>query len=104
MQAIAILGNIAEVVHPAEGSFDLSGYDNVVDAVIGIITRHPMRQEELERALEHWYAGQVSQALLELESSGRAQVVERFGVRFWSAATSHYPSNPSKHGDVAEME
>jgi len=104
MQAIAILGNIAEVVHPAEGSFDLSGYDNVVDAVIGIITRHPMRQEELERALEHWYAGQVRQALLELESSGRAQVVERFGVRFWSAATSHYPSNPSKHGDVAEME
>jgi wyosine [tRNA(Phe)-imidazoG37] synthetase (radical SAM superfamily) len=39
-----ILGNIAEVVHPAEGSFDLSGYENVVDAIIDIITRHPMRQ------------------------------------------------------------
>jgi len=62
-----------------------------------------MRQEELERALDRWFPGQVRQALLELESSGRAQVVERFGVRFWSAATSHYPSNPLKYGDVDEV-
>lgn len=91
MQAMAILGNIAEVVHPAEGSFDLSGYESPIDAVIGIITRHPMRQEELERALDRWAPGQVSQALAELTASGRAQVVERYGVRFWSAAPSHYP-------------
>ena len=49
MRAISILGDAAEVVHPAEGSFDLSGYGNVVDAVVGIITRHPMRQDELEQ-------------------------------------------------------
>jgi wyosine [tRNA(Phe)-imidazoG37] synthetase (radical SAM superfamily) len=91
MQALAILGNIAEVVHPAEGSFDLGGYDNVVDAVIGIITRHPMRQEELERTLNRWSPGQVSQALADLMDSGRAQLVHRYGVRFWSAAPSHYP-------------
>lgn len=91
MQAMAILGDVAEVVHPAEGSFDLSGYDNPIDAVVGIITRHPMRQEELERTLERWSPGQVSQALVDLTASGRAQVVERYGVRFWSAAPSHYP-------------
>jgi len=91
MRAMSILGNIAEVVHPAEGSFDLSGYENIVDAVISIITRHPMRQDELERTLTRWSAGQVSKALSELEASGRAQVVERNGVRFWSAAPSHYP-------------
>jgi wyosine [tRNA(Phe)-imidazoG37] synthetase (radical SAM superfamily) len=91
MRAMAILGNIAEVVHPAEGSFDLRGYENLVDAVIGIITRHPMRQEELERTLDRWSAGQVSQTLKELASSGRAQVVERYGTRFWSAAPAHYP-------------
>jgi wyosine [tRNA(Phe)-imidazoG37] synthetase (radical SAM superfamily) len=91
IQAIAILGNIAEVVHPAEGSFDLSGYDNPIDAVIGIITRHPMRQEELERTMERWSPGQVRQVLADLEASGRAQVVDRFGVRFWSASSSHYP-------------
>lgn len=91
MRAMAILGNIAEVVHPAEGSFDLGGYDNPVDAILTIITRHPMRQEEIERALWRWSPGQVSQVLANLEASGRAQVVERYGVRFWSATPSHYP-------------
>jgi wyosine [tRNA(Phe)-imidazoG37] synthetase (radical SAM superfamily) len=91
MRAVSILGNIAEVVHPAEGSFDLSGYENVVDAIIGIITRHPMRQDELERTLSRWSLGQVSKALIELEGSGRAQIVERNGIRFWSAAPAYYP-------------
>ena len=91
MRATAILGSIANVVHPIEGTFDLSGYDSLVDAVIGIITRHPMRQEELERTLARSRPGSVRQVLAELESSGQAQVVERYGVRFWSAAPSYYP-------------
>lgn len=101
MRATAILGDIARAVHPAEGSFDLNGYDTIVEAVIGIITRHPMRQEELERTLAQWMpeqtslarvaAGEVKQVLAELEASGQAQVVERYGTRFWSAAPSHYP-------------
>jgi wyosine [tRNA(Phe)-imidazoG37] synthetase (radical SAM superfamily) len=92
MQALAILGNIAQVMHPATGSFDLSGYQSPIDAVVGIITRHPMRQEELERTLERWSSGQVRQALEELASSGRAQVVERYGVRFWCAAPARFPA------------
>jgi wyosine [tRNA(Phe)-imidazoG37] synthetase (radical SAM superfamily) len=92
IQAMAILGNIAEVVHPAEGSFDLSGYEDPIDAVIGIITRHPMGQKDLERTLDRWSPGQVGRALAELADSGRAQVVERYGARFWSAASSHYPA------------
>jgi wyosine [tRNA(Phe)-imidazoG37] synthetase (radical SAM superfamily) len=96
MQAVALLGNIAEVVHPAEGDFDLSGHENLIDAVVAIITRHPMRQQELERALERWSPGQVSQVLANLEASGRAQVVERYGERFWSAAIGRYSDRP--HG------
>ena len=92
MRAMVILGDIAKVVHPAEGSFDLSGYDNVVDAIIGIITRHPMRQEELERTLAQWTPGHVSEALDTLAASGKAQVVERLDTQFWSAAPSHYPN------------
>ena len=91
MRAISILGNIAEVVHPAEGDFDLGSYENVVDAVAGIITRHPMRQDELERTLVRWSPGQVIEALTDLEASGRAQIVERYGIRFWSARQAHYP-------------
>lgn len=91
MQALAILGTVAEVVHPAEGSFDLRGYDDPVDAILAIITRHPMRQEELERALSRWSPGNVRKVLTDLEASHRAQVVVRYGIRFWSAAPSHYP-------------
>lgn len=92
MQALAILGIVAEVVHPAEGSFDLSGYDDPVDAILTIITRHPMREAELERALSRWSPGNVRKVLADLEASSRAQVVERYGVRFWSAAPSYYPA------------
>jgi wyosine [tRNA(Phe)-imidazoG37] synthetase (radical SAM superfamily) len=91
MRALAILGKIAQVVHPAEGSFDLSGSENVVDAIVSIITRHPMREDELNRALEKWTPGQVNTALEELAASGRAQVVERYGYRFWSASLARYP-------------
>lgn len=104
MRAISILGNVAEVVHPAEGEFNLNRYENVVDAIIGIITRHPMRQEELERTLHRWSAKQVNETLANLENSGRAQIVERLGARFWSAASSVYPNeeqsqrtNPTTH-------
>jgi len=84
---------VAEVVHPVEGSFDLSGYDNLVDALIGIITRHPMRQDELERTMAKWSPGQVSATLNDLAASGQAQIVERYGIRFWSAAPAHYPES-----------
>ena len=49
LRARAILGNIARVVAPIEGTFDLSGYESVVEAIVSIITRHPMRQEQLEK-------------------------------------------------------
>jgi wyosine [tRNA(Phe)-imidazoG37] synthetase (radical SAM superfamily) len=92
MQAMAIFGHIAEVVHPAEGSFDLSGFANPVDAIIGIITRHPMRQDQLEHTLECWSPGKVDRVLADLRASGKAQIVERYGVNFWSAAPAHYPN------------
>ena len=90
MRASAILGDAAQVVHPIEGSFDLGGYDNVVDAVIGIITRHPMRADQLERSLARWTPGQVREALAQLEADGRARVIERYGVRFWSTVGARY--------------
>ena len=91
LRAIAILGDTAQVVHPAEGHFDLSGQTNVVAAVLSIITRHPMREEELRQTLERWTPQQVDEALAQLVASDQAQVVERYGTRFWSAALAHYP-------------
>jgi hypothetical protein len=92
MRAVAILGEIARVIHPVEGTFDLSGGDSLVDAVIGIITRHPMQEDELLNTLAYWSPDQVKSTLAKLEQSDQAQVVERYGVRFWSAALSHFPN------------
>jgi wyosine [tRNA(Phe)-imidazoG37] synthetase (radical SAM superfamily) len=90
-RARAILGDIARVIHPASGSFDLSGAESLVDAVVGIITRHPMREDELIETLKHFSSGDVTSALKALKKSGKAQVVERLGVRFWSSAPAYYP-------------
>jgi wyosine [tRNA(Phe)-imidazoG37] synthetase (radical SAM superfamily) len=92
LHARAILGDIARVVHPASGSFDLSGAESLVDAVIGIITRHPMREDELIETLRHFSPGEVSATLAALEKCGKAQVVERLGSRFWSASPAYYAS------------
>jgi len=98
LRAVAILGEIAQVVHPINGTFDLGGCDSLVDAVIGIITRHPMREDELLSTLGYWSQDLVKSTLNELNKSGQAQVVERYGVRFWSAASAHFPSeNSSQH-------
>jgi wyosine [tRNA(Phe)-imidazoG37] synthetase (radical SAM superfamily) len=102
MRAMAILGNIAEVVHPAEGSFELSGDENVVDAIIGIITRHPMRQDELERTLNRWSSGEIGKALADLKACGKAQIVERYGMRFWSAASAHYPDKSQSERTIPD--
>jgi len=90
LRAQAILGEVALVVHPAEGNFDLSGHKDVVDAVVAVITRHPMSEEELTHALERWSPGQVQEALQTLHLSGRAKVVERYGKRFWSATGTRF--------------
>ncbi len=91
LRARAILGEIARVIHPASGSFDLSGTESLVEAVVGIITRHPMREDELIETLKHFSPGAVTTTLMELEKSGKAQVVERYGIRFWSASLAYYP-------------
>jgi wyosine [tRNA(Phe)-imidazoG37] synthetase (radical SAM superfamily) len=91
MRAVAIFGEVASVVHPADGTFDLSGFNNLVNAVVAIITRHPMREEELKSTLKRWTAGEVNGVLEGLENSGKAQIVYRHGCRFWSAAGAFYP-------------
>jgi wyosine [tRNA(Phe)-imidazoG37] synthetase (radical SAM superfamily) len=91
LRAMAILGESAQIVPPPADTYDLSGYENVSEAIEDIIARHPMREEELRRTLELWTPGQVEEALRALAAGGRAQVVERHGHRFWCAADYHYP-------------
>ena len=98
LRAQAILGNIAKIVHPATGTFDLSGSENLVDAIVGIITRHPMKEAELVETLKQFSSEDVVKTLNQLEESGKAQVIKRYGVRFWSAMPAFYPTNGTDLG------
>ncbi|MEJ2746481.1 MAG: radical SAM protein [Anaerolineae bacterium] len=92
MRATAVLGQIAHVVPPASGRFDLSSGQSIPEAIINIITRHPMSRRQIEDTLADWEAEAVAQALAELAASGQAQMVERLGTQFWSASPAHYPA------------
>ena len=93
LRARAILGKVAQIIHPAMGAFDLSGEEDLVGAIVGIITRHPMKESELTATLEAWSPSEVRETLFTLRASGKAQIVERQSVRFWSAAKAFYPSD-----------
>ena len=84
------LGEVAHVVRPAVGEFDLSGFDNVVDAIVAVITRHPVSEEELISMLDRWQPGHIRESLAELAKSGKAQVVVRGEQRSWSCAEARY--------------
>lgn len=93
LRAVAILGQAARVVRPAEVEVDLSGFETVVDAIVAIVNRHPMRIDEIEDALAHWAPGEVQEALAELKTSGRTRMIERHGVVFLTSAESFYPED-----------
>ena len=90
-RACTIIGSIARVFRPASGRFNLNGTTTLVEAIVNIVTRHPMREDELLEALNHWSPGEVAATLSLLEKSGSVQVVERMGTRFWSASPAYYP-------------
>jgi wyosine [tRNA(Phe)-imidazoG37] synthetase (radical SAM superfamily) len=90
LRAQAILGDVARVLSPAQGEFDLRGCEDVGEAILSIITRHPMREDDLYVSLQRWPDEEVRNILENLSESGKAQLVTRYGVRFWSAAGTKY--------------
>ena len=89
-RAKSLLGDVAKVVLPPDGEFDLTTYDNLVDAVIGVIKRHPMSEEEIHQTLGKCTPGQVKDTLKSLSESGKAKVILRHGKRFWSFTGAKY--------------
>jgi wyosine [tRNA(Phe)-imidazoG37] synthetase (radical SAM superfamily) len=91
IRAQAILGRTARLVQPATGSFDLRGEEDLLEAIVAIITRHPMREEELVKTLQRFSPEDADQRLAALEKSGKVQVVERYHTRFWIASPAYFP-------------
>jgi wyosine [tRNA(Phe)-imidazoG37] synthetase (radical SAM superfamily) len=97
MRAIAILGDAAVVTTPVSGVFDLDGGENIIEGIIGIITRHPMSEEQLLNAIEDSQDEVQTEIIHELKESNRVQIIERFGKKFWCGMPSVYPETDKKH-------
>ena len=93
LRAQAVLGSTAQTLHPAQGIFDLSQYKSLIDAAAGVLSRHPMREDELLQTLEKWAPEEVKQTLEQLEEGGRAQTIQRYGVRFWGGPEANFPDS-----------
>jgi len=91
LRALAILGQTAHVLHPAAGDFDLDGFDKPEDAAAAVVARHPLREEQLYALLEPWPRKKISRVLGQLERSGKAHRIKRFGVKFWTGGSSQFP-------------
>jgi len=98
LRARAILGKVARIIHPATGVFDLSGAEDLLDAIMGILIRHPMKESELKEALNAWPKDEVGRMLERLEQSGRAKIIERQNVRFWRASEAVFPDREGSDG------
>jgi wyosine [tRNA(Phe)-imidazoG37] synthetase (radical SAM superfamily) len=90
LRALAILGKTARIVHPTTGASTLGNDGTIREAILGIITRHPMREEDLIQTLANWSPQELRRGLDELLSSGRAQIIQRYGCQFYSAASARY--------------
>jgi wyosine [tRNA(Phe)-imidazoG37] synthetase (radical SAM superfamily) len=91
LQATEILRTNTHIENSVDGSFVLSGTDNLVEAITDIIIRHPMEEGELKHALEKQTSGRIEDTLEQLVSSGKVQIVERYGYRYWSSSSCYYP-------------
>lgn len=90
-RAAGILGEVAVVTVPAASQAQAAQTGDLAESVLNVITRHPMQTEELQKLFSRWSAGEVQDALADLENQHTVQAVEQEGHTFWSAAEARYP-------------
>ena len=87
-RAAALLGAVATVVPPAEipEAHAFAEEERIEEAVLSLIRRHPMREEELSGYFGRWTPEEVHAALSSLEADGTARATTRDDGRYWCAA------------------
>ena len=101
MRATAILGDVAQLVMPYAGSFDLPPDTPAAEAIEQIIRRHPMREEELLITLAGLSPDEMAAILRDLEVGGRARSLVYRSQRFWTHAEGYYGDLKHQGSDVA---
>ncbi|MEI6691131.1 MAG: radical SAM protein [Chlorobium sp.] len=85
-QAIAILSTVTTVVHPVKGTMDLRSAPDMLKAVSAIISRHPVQQRELQKAIADCFPGdndKVSAVMQDMLATARFKLVDHGGEPYW---------------------
>ncbi|NTV06536.1 MAG: radical SAM protein [Chlorobiaceae bacterium] len=85
-RAIAILSEVTTVVHPVKGFMDLRNAPDLLEAVSAIVTRHPVQQRELQKAIADCFPAESDKAasvMQEMLATGRFRLVEHDGEPYW---------------------
>ena len=90
-RAASILGGVAKVLQPVEMNVESCIDEELADAVVSIVRRHPMQESELVSNLARWVPARVMETLATLAARGKIVDIERYGNRFWCAADAWYP-------------
>lgn len=92
-RAAAIFGGVAKVLEPVEVGLAPEDREHLLDLLLTVVTRHPMREQELIRLVQRRWPGRATSTLDALANDHRFQVVERLGERFWCSAGSRFAAD-----------
>ena len=83
--AHTILGddNVVDIAAEETGEFSIVGFTNPKDAILAIIRRHPMREEQVIETLKKFELRDVHDDLKRLEESGKIKKVKYREKVFW---------------------
>lgn len=84
-RARAVLGGIARVLPPLPRGIEFTASDDLGNAVLEVISRHPMEEQDLLQTIEEAGGVDARQVLEILRAQGRVHVVRHFGMRFWTS-------------------
>ncbi|NMW19296.1 MAG: radical SAM protein [Chlorobiaceae bacterium] len=85
-EVIAILSTVAPVVHPVKGTMELRNVPDMLQAVTAIVSRHPVQQRELQKAIADCFPGEndkISEVMQDMLATGRFKLVEHEGEPYW---------------------
>ncbi len=85
-RAIAILSEVTTVVHPLKGNMDLRSASDLLEAVTAIISRHPVQQRELQKAIADCFPDEnnkASEVMQKMLVTGQFKLVEHGGEPYW---------------------
>ena len=95
--AAAAFDDFLKLGNTSDSDFYIGKGEDICDAVLNIVSRHPISQQELERTIAHLAPGEEAEVMVDLISSGRFQIVERQGTQYWQAAEARFPEASSSN-------